>query len=136
MEIRKVDEQFAVAPQLQPGELAAVAEAGFTTLVCNRPDGEDPGQADFASVAAAAEAVGMTAHHIPVSGGTFPDEAVLAFRDIRQNAPGPVLAYCRTGTRSITLDTLANPEGLSPDARIERAAAAGYDLEGLRGWLA
>ncbi|WP_375291637.1 TIGR01244 family sulfur transferase [Qipengyuania sp.] len=132
MDIRQIDQRFAVAPQLQPEDIAAVAEAGYTTLICNRPDGEDPGQPTFDAIAEAARARGMTVHHIPVSGGAFPSDAIAAFREARQAAEGRVLAYCRSGTRSATLDALANPDALSADVRIEHAAAAGYDLSPLR----
>ena len=68
---------------------------------------------------------------IPVSGGVFPDAAIAAFRAVRRGSEGPVLAYCRTGTRSITLETLANADDIEPFERLKRAAAAGYDLTGL-----
>ena len=97
----------------------------------NRPDGEEAGQPDAAAMRAAATEAGMEFHHIPVSGGAFPDEAIAAFGALRCTAPGKVLAYCRSGTRSITLDALANPEGLDPATLIATAKAAGYDLSAL-----
>ncbi|QZH73804.1 MAG: TIGR01244 family phosphatase [Erythrobacter sp.] len=135
MDIRQVDETFAVAPQVQPEDMAALAELGFTTVMCNRPDAEEPGQPPLAVLRAAAEAAGLEFHHVPVSGGMFPSEALAEFRRIRQEATGPVLAYCRSGTRSITMDALANPMDLPVEERIARAAAAGYDLSSLAGHL-
>lgn len=132
MEIRPVDEMFAVAPQLQPQDMAELARQGYVAVMCNRPDAEEPGQPALDDMRAAAEAAGLAFHHIPVSGGAFPEASIAAFRAVRQGANGKVLAYCRTGTRSITLDTLANCDGLSAEARIERAAQAGYDLSPLR----
>ncbi|MEZ5743074.1 MAG: TIGR01244 family sulfur transferase [Sphingomonadaceae bacterium] len=129
MEIRKVDENFAVAPQVQP-EDKAVADA--TRRHAATFDDEETSQPEVDAVRKAAEAAGLVFHFIPVWGGQFPDEAVAAFRKVREEADGPVLAYCRTGTRCITLDTLANPDNLTADERIERAAAAGYDLSALR----
>lgn len=131
MEIRNVTPSFAVAPQIQPSDLADLAEQGFVAVVCNRPDGEEDGQPTVAQMREAAQAKGIAFHHIPVSGGKFPDSAVNAFRAIRRGTEGPLLAYCRTGTRSITLDTLANPDALDPSERLMRAAAAGYDLTNL-----
>ncbi len=132
MEIRPVDENFAVAPQLQPQDMAELARQGYVAVLCNRPDGEEPGQPLIADMRAAAEAAGLAYHHIPVAGGAFPEAAIAAFRAVRRGTQGKVLAYCRTGTRSITLDTLANHGGLDADALIERAANAGYDLTALR----
>ena len=131
MSIAVVSERFAVAPQLAPGDLAAAAGAGYRVLVCNRPDGEEAGQPDAAAMHAAATEVGMEFHHIPIWGGAFPDEAIAAFGALRRTASGKVLAYCRSGTRSITLDALANPEGLDPATLIATAKAAGYDLSAL-----
>lgn len=136
MEIRRVDAGFAVAPQLQADDMKRVADEGFTTVICNRPDGEEPGQPAMADIEEAAGAAGLAFYFIPVSGGEFPDSAVSAFRNVRQRASGPVLAFCRTGTRSITLETLANPESRSAEDRLSRAAAAGYDLRALAESLA
>lgn len=135
MVIRQVDQGFAVAPQLQPEDMARLAKAGFTTVMCNRPDGEEPGQPPLDTLRRAAEEAGLSFHHVPVSGGAFPEAAIAEFRRIRREASGPVMAYCRSGTRSITLDTLANPHGLSVDDRLARAAAAGYDLSAIEGHL-
>ncbi len=80
----------------------------------------------------AAEAAGLAFHHIPVSGGEFSQNAIDAFGKVRDQADGKVLAYCRTGTRSITLDALSNVEGQSADELIEQAHKAGYDLSAMR----
>lgn len=131
MDIKPVREGFAVAPQFAPAAMQELAEEGYAAVINNRPDGEEPGQPSAAEMRAAAEAVGLAYHHIPVSGGAIPDAAVAAFRAVRQGTDGPVLAYCRTGTRSITLETLANPFGLSAAERLGNAQDAGYDLSAL-----
>lgn len=131
MDIRNVAPGFAVAPQLAPSELSDLAARGFMALICNRPDGEEKGQPGVDEMRKAAQAAGLAFHHIPVSGGVFPDAAIAAFRAVRRGSEGPVLAYCRTGTRSITLETLANADDIEPSERLLRAAAAGYDLTGL-----
>lgn len=128
MDVRNVTEGFAVAPQMQPDDLVTLADLGFAAVLCNRPDGEEDGQPTVAEMRDAAQAAGLAFHHIPVSGGKFPEAAIAAFRAVRRGTQGPVLAYCRTGTRSITLDTLANPNSVSPSERLKQAADAGYDL--------
>ncbi|WP_333908199.1 TIGR01244 family sulfur transferase [Pontixanthobacter luteolus] len=132
MDIRTVDQGFAVAPQFQPAEMQTLADAGYVAVICNRPDGEEEGQPTIADMRAAAQDAGLAFHHIPVWGGQFPEAAVAAFGAVRRGTDGPLLAYCRTGTRSITLDTLANTAGLDADGLIERAASAGYDLSQFR----
>ena len=131
MEIRTVDDHFVVAPQMQPADLAGLAAEGFVAVICNRPDGEEPGQPPLDDMRRAAEEAGLAFHHIPVSGGLFPPAAVAAFAAVRRGTPGKMLGYCRTGTRSITLDALANISGLSASDRIAKAKAAGYDLSAL-----
>lgn len=133
MDIRPIDETLSVAPQMLPDDVAALAAQGFTALVCNRPDGEEPGQPALDEMRRAAQEAGLAFHHIPVAGGQFPPAAVAAFAAIRRGTPGKVLAYCRTGTRAATLDALANIHGLTAAERIARAQAGGYDLSALAG---
>lgn len=131
MENRMVDDDFAVASQMQPEDIAGLADQGFVAVICNRPDGEEPGQPPLDDMRRAAQEAGLAFHHIPVAGGMFPPAAIAAFAAIRRGTKGKVLGYCRTGTRSITLDALANIGGQSTEARIARAQAAGYDLSAL-----
>ncbi|WP_199799103.1 TIGR01244 family sulfur transferase [Porphyrobacter sp. YT40] len=131
MELKVIDETLAVSAQMQPEELAGLAEQGFAAVICNRPDGEEPGQPPIEAMRAAAQGAGLAFHHIPVAGGVFPPAAIAAFGAIRRGTPGKVLAYCRTGTRAATLDALANVHGFSVAERLAHAAAAGYDLSGL-----
>lgn len=131
MDIRSIDQTFAVAPQIGLEDVPELARNGYRVLICNRPDGEEAGQPTAAEMREAATDAGMTFHHIPVSGGAFPEEAVFAFRAVRDNETGKTIAYCRTGTRSITLETLANPARRSPDERLGLAKQAGYDLSSL-----
>ena len=131
MGFKRLDDKLTVSGQLSATDVAALAEQGVKVLICNRPDGEEAGQPDAAAMHAAATEVGLEFHHIPISGGAFPDEAIAAFGALRRTASGKVLAYCRSGTRSITLDALANPEGLDPATLIATAKAAGYDLSAL-----
>ena len=100
-------------------------------MICNRPDGKEPGQPPLDAMRAAAQEAGLASHHIPVAGGIFPPAAIVAFGAIRRGTQGKVLAYCGTGTRAATLDALANVHGLSVAERLGHAAAAGHDLSGL-----
>lgn len=135
MKLANLTDTFTVSPQLRPEEMQSLAEAGYGTIICNRPDGEEAGQPTAEAMRDAAKAAGLSFHHIPVAGGEFPPGAIAAFAKVRQEANGKVVAYCRTGTRSITLDTLANIENLDAAERIERARRAGYDLSAIQGRL-
>lgn len=135
MKLAEVSNRFAVAPQLRPEDMQELADAGFGTVICNRPDGEEAGQPAIERMRDAAEKAGLAFHHIPVSGGEFPPAAIRAFGRVREEADRKVLAYCRSGTRSIMLDALANTERLSAEDRIANARDAGYDLSPMRARL-
>jgi len=131
-EIRKVTEDFAVAPQISEEDMEAIAAAGFKTIISNRPDGEGgPDQPGMGAIRAKAEALGIAFHALPFSGGP---NAEIASRqgELIAESNKPVLAYCRTGTRSITAWALSQAGEGSANDVISAAAKAGYDLEGMR----
>jgi uncharacterized protein (TIGR01244 family) len=132
--IRRVDDKISVAPQIAPEDVAAIAAQGFTAIVNNRPDGEEPGQPDGAEIEAAAKAAGLGYVAIPVTHAGFSAGMVEQMADALEAAPGPVLAYCRSGTRSCNLWALAVAARGSedPDGATAKAAGAGYDISGLR----
>ncbi|NBB15244.1 TIGR01244 family phosphatase [Caulobacter sp. SLTY] len=131
-DIRAVTPDFAVAPQLAPSDMAEAASRGFTLVINNRPDGEAPGQPTSLEMEQAARAAGMDYVHIPVIGGPTPDQ-VEQNRAAIESAGGPVLAFCRSGTRSIVTwsigERLAGAQ--SRQDLIEQGSAAGYDLSGV-----
>ena len=107
MNIRKIDDQFAVTGQITPAEVKAVADAGYHAILCARPDHEEPGQPTFSEVARAAEAAGLQVVHIPVSGGLREGD-VIRFQEAWSAMPKPMLGYCRSGARASSLyQTLA-----------------------------
>ena len=101
--IKHVTPEFAVSPQITAEQLAQLKAAGFSTVICNRPDHEEPGQPTFAEIRAAAEKVGLKAHHIPIKPGQATSEDVATFDTAVTTAQGKVLAYCRTGGRAQSL---------------------------------
>jgi uncharacterized protein (TIGR01244 family) len=136
-EFRTVTSTFAVAPQLQVADFARAAAEGFRVVVKNRPEGEEPGQPSDAEMKAAAEAAGLEFHALPYAGGPPPPRVVADTAALLERSPGPVLAYCRSGTRSVTAWALA--QALLGERRADEiialAAKAGYDLSGVRGVL-
>lgn len=136
-EFRRITPDFSVAGQLEPGDIARAAADGYRTIVVNRPDGEDWGQTRAAEMKAAAEAAGLDFRAIPFSGWPPSPAVVAETAAVLDEAKGPVLAYCRTGRRSITAWAMA--EALAgarrPDEIIALAQKAGYDLSGARGAL-
>jgi len=131
-DIRKVTDDFAVAPQISPDDLAQAAKEGFVLVINNRPDGEAPDQPASAEMEAAAKAAGLDYVHIPVRGGPTPEQVEAVAAAVRE-ANGPVLAFCRSGTRSIITWSLGKAiSGARPrDELIQLGADAGYDLSGV-----
>ncbi|WP_374470947.1 TIGR01244 family sulfur transferase [Phenylobacterium sp.] len=133
-DIRRVTDDLSVAPQISVADVAEAARLGFKTIINNRPDNEEPGQPSGHEIEAAAQAEGLAYVHLPVRGGPTPEQVETTAR-ILADADKPVLAFCRSGTRSIV--TWAISEATSgARGRDELKAlgrAAGYDLSGVLG---
>ena len=135
MQIKKVSPHFSVAEQLQVSDLGIAAAQGIETIVNNRPDNEAKGQPASADIAAAAEALGLAYFHIPVVPGKISEQNIEDFSSACSSAMGPILAFCRTGSRSISLWALVEAKTLDVDAVLAATSGAGYDLSGMRAML-
>jgi uncharacterized protein (TIGR01244 family) len=133
-DFRKVTDDFSVAPQIELADVAQAKAEGFVLLINNRPDGEAPDQPASAAFEAAAKAAGLGYAHIPVRGGPTQEQAE-AEHELLAGTGGAVLAWCRSGTRSIVTwsigEALAGTR--SRQDLIQLAAGAGYDLSGVLG---
>jgi sulfide:quinone oxidoreductase len=129
MQVKVVTEGFSVSPQILLAELDTITKQGFKALLCNRPDGESPDQTSYAEIEKGAQAQGLEIEWVPVVSGKITQEDVQAFSRAFDRLPKPLLAYCRTGTRSINLWALAqNAKGMSGQEILDRGKVAGYDL--------
>ncbi len=133
MQIHPLAGALSVSPQIDVEDIAALAAQGFRAIVNNRPDGEEPGQPDNATLELAARAAGLDWRHIPVTGMPVAPATLREFSAALAELPGPLLAFCRSGTRSSALWALQAP-GTADDI-LATARAAGYDLSMLRPWL-
>ena len=126
-DIRPVTERFAVASQLSPDDVAGLA-GRYVLLINNRPDGEETGQPCGEEIEAAAQAAGLAYAAVPIAGLPGPGE-IAAVRDAVAAADGPVLAFCRSGMRSIVAWAAGEADqGRAPDELRRLGADAGYDL--------
>ena len=107
--MRQVGNGVFVAGQIAPEHVAALAEAGYSTIICNRPDNESPGQPPAAAIQAEAEKHGVSFHYVPVSHAGITRETVDAMHKALSGADGLVLAYCRSGARSANLYAFSRP---------------------------
>jgi sulfide:quinone oxidoreductase len=132
MKPRTLDERLSVLPQIQPEDLSTLAAMGFRSVISNRPDGEAPDQPATEEISRAAMAAGLEFAHVPVVGNAISERDIERFGSLLISLPGPVLAFCRTGTRSSTLWALSQA-GQQPLTQLLAAAAeAGFDLSARR----
>ncbi|MDR9427089.1 MAG: TIGR01244 family sulfur transferase [Salibaculum sp.] len=131
MEFKTITDAITVSPQVCPDDLTAIKDAGYRAVICNRPDGEAADQPTFEEIEAAAKKVGLEARYLPIVAGKVSDADAEDFGTALTELPGPVLAYCRTGTRSATLWSLASADRLEPSDILSKTKAAGYDMAGV-----
>ena len=132
MDVKKLSDKISVASQIQLSDMEALAKAGFSMIISNRPDGEEGGQPTFSEIKEAAEKAGMGAIHVPVVSGNLQADDPAKMGAALDKSEGSVLAFCRSGTRSSMLWALdQGARGVSSDEVLTATSAAGYDLSGL-----
>ncbi|MBV8739391.1 MAG: TIGR01244 family phosphatase [Alphaproteobacteria bacterium] len=123
---------FNVSGRLDRADIEALAAAGVHTIINNRPDGEDLGQLPAAEARKLAEAKGIAYHHIPITAASLSRSDVDAFAATLREAAEPIVAHCRSGTRSTLLWALTRlRDGADPLTLIAEAARHGIDIAGL-----
>lgn len=130
---RQLSDRVYASPQIGLEEVAEAARAGFGLIVNNRPEGESDDQVPGPTIEAAARAAGLGYVAIPVTHAGFSEAQVRAMAEALGTTDKPVLAYCRSGTRSTLLWALAQAsQGADPQELALAAASAGYDLAPIR----
>jgi len=133
---RKISDAVLASPQIGLAEIAEAAAQGVTLVINNRPEGESDDQTSGAEIEAAAKAAGMDYVAIPVTHAGFSEAQVKAMAEALGKSEGPVLAYCRSGTRSTLLWALAEASrGGDPATIASQAAQAGYDISPVRAFV-
>lgn len=103
MDIRQINDEYAVTGQVSVADLDQIKAMGFRSMVCNRPDEEEPGQSSFAEIAARAAELGIEIRHVPVGRMGVDADAVTGMVDALDELPRPMLGYCRSGARSTVI---------------------------------
>lgn len=99
MEMTFLTDNFSVSPQLDVQQIALLAQQEVAVLLCNRPDGEETGQPEFAAIAEVAEQAGMEVFYLPMTG---PQDLPAEYIETLQNllaSERRIHGYCRTGNR-------------------------------------
>ena len=135
-DFRQLSEQVWASPQITPAEVAEAASLGFRAIVNNRPEDESADQTTGDAIAEAARASGLAYHAIPITHAGFSEAQARAMAAILEQENGPILAYCRSGTRSTLLWSLAEASrGGNPQKIAANAASAGYDVSPVRAMI-
>jgi sulfide:quinone oxidoreductase len=113
MNIKKLSDDVSVSPQLSVEDCTEILKMGFKSIICNRPDGECETQPSFSCINEQAHELGILTYYLPVISGAITEENRQEFEFALSNLPKPIIAYCRTGTRSGILYSMvsANNEG-------------------------
>jgi uncharacterized protein (TIGR01244 family) len=135
MDMHQITPRFFAAPQLDPGDLPAIADAGITLILCNRPDEEVPPSHQHAAIQAAAKAAGLKFAFQPLTHQAMTPDIIAHNRNISLAKDETVLAYCASGTRSTIAWALGQAGEQSADDLIAAARKGGYDISHLRGTL-
>lgn len=131
MEMKRIDDSITVSPQITLEDVAKIAEAGFRSILCNRPDGEGSDQPNYAEIEVEAKKHGLAFRYQPVVSGKVLDTDAEAFAKAREELPGPVFAYCRTGTRCTVLWSLSQSNSRDLPEILSMTKEAGYDMTGV-----
>ncbi|WP_372885268.1 TIGR01244 family sulfur transferase [Shimia sp.] len=132
MELRQVTPRYFVSPQISAADVPTLAEAGFTHVICNRPDAEVPPTHQAEAIGAAVRAAGLAFVVNPLTHDTMTAERQAEQRRALDLEDSKVLAYCASGTRSTVIWCLGHAADLGAETVLQAAAAAGYDLAALR----
>ncbi len=129
MKINQITEQISVSPQIKPDDVIAIKAAGFKSIICNRPDAEENNQPNQWGIKTAATKQGLEFKYQPINNtDSITMDDVQQFGSYINALPGPVLAYCRTGTRSTILWSLSQIKQRSLPEILKLTQAAGYDM--------
>ena len=132
-DFRKITDSFLASPQIETADIEAAKGEGVGLIVNNRPDGEDPEAPQGNDIEAAAKQAGLDYVAIPIGHSGFSEPQVDQLIAALDEAEGKVLGYCRSGTRSTLLWSLAQAKtGMAPDDIAKAAMAAGYDVSPIR----
>lgn len=129
MELHQLTDQLVVSPQITQADMQKLHQLGYQTIICNRPDEEQPEQPNAAELKQAAEKLGMTFIYQPIINGQIKLSDGTEFLSYIESNKAPVLAFCRTGTRSTILWALSQHNHLSSEQIRQQTLAAGYKID-------
>jgi uncharacterized protein (TIGR01244 family) len=132
MHINRLSPDYSVAPQIVIEDVATIANAGFKSVICNRPDQENPVPCQIEAIKAVALAAGLEFAENVFDSDSFGSDKVERQTELLKQMPGPVLAYCASGNRCSVIWAFSLAGTLEIDTILEATTHAGYQLSHLR----
>ncbi len=129
MKIANVTKEFSVSSQPRISDLIHIKKMGFNSLICNRPDGEESTQNSFREINLAAEKSGIELGYLPIKNTLDSSNKANQFKDLLDTLKPPILAYCRTGNRSMALWCHSQEKQRSYDSILVLSHKAGNNME-------
>ena len=132
MHINRLSPDYSVAPQIVIEDVTTIANAGFKSVICNRPDQENPVPCQIEAIKAVALAAGLKFAENVFDSDSFGSDKVERQTELLKQMPGPVLAYCASGNRCSVIWAFSLAGTLEIDTILEATTHAGYQLSHLR----
>ena len=132
MHINRLSPDYSVAPQIVIEDVATIVNAGFKSVICNRPDQENPVPCQIEAIKAVALAAGLEFAENVFDSDSFGSDKVERQIELLKKMPGPVLAYCASGNRCSVIWAFSLAGTLEIDTILEATTHAGYQLSHLR----
>ena len=132
MHIKQLSSDYSVAPQIAIEDVAKILNAGFKSVICNRPDQENPVPCQIDAIKAVALAAGLEFAENVFDSDSFGSDKVERQTELLKQMPGPVLAYCASGNRCSVIWAFSLASTLEIDTILEATTHAGYQLSHLR----
>ena len=132
MHINKLSPNYSVSPQVVTTDVATIVKAGFKSVICNRPDQENPESCQIAAIKAEVIAAGLKFEDNVFDSSTFGPEKIERQIELLNQLPGPILAYCTSGARCSVVWAFAQAGNMEISAILDATTNAGYQLSHLR----
>ena len=132
MQFNTLSDDYSVSPQIDVTDVPSIAQAGFKSVICNRPDQENPEFRQIEAIKAAVEAAGMAFAENGFDPSSFGPDKIERQAELLAQLPGPVFAYCASGNRCSVVWAFTQAGRVATDRILDATTRAGYQLAHLR----
>jgi uncharacterized protein (TIGR01244 family) len=132
MQINTLSDDYSVSPQIEVCDVPSIMQAGFKSVICNRPDQENPEPRQIEAIKAAVESAGMEFAENVFDPSSFGPDKIERQAELLAQLPSPVFAYCASGNRCSIVWAFAQAGRIATDTILDATTQAGYQLAHLR----